>query len=174
LANLTADLLEYVASEPVTGASIDVNAAVASSCEIFTEKLAAEGIVLDLDLKPDIPAWGLNETLLRSVLINLIVNARDALAQKEGVRIITVSTGMDPQQGLSITVSDNGCGFDQQHAKDLFEPLYTTKGIEGSGMGLPLIQKYAGLSGGQLQVESQPGIGSKFSLIFPKAREESA
>jgi signal transduction histidine kinase len=167
LANFTADLLEYTGSEPVASSPLDVNATITSSCDIFEESLAAEGIALELDLKPDLPLWPLNESLLRSALIHLIGNAKDALTQTKDARI-TISTRMDEHQGLIIRVADNGKGLDPETETRLFELFYTTKDVKSSGLGLPLIKKFAERWGGDFYGESQPGSGATFSLVFPK------
>ena len=169
IADLTADMLDYTQSSADTAASIDVNAAVVAEYELFKDSLTAAGIEVDLQLAPNLPPWELNESLLQRAILNLVVNAKDALEGKEDGRI-RISTQMDESAQLLIRVEDNGCGIGKGILNDIFELFYTTKGMDGSGVGLSMIQKFVESSGGKVKVTSQVGAGSIFTLVFPKSK----
>jgi signal transduction histidine kinase len=84
IASLTADMLEYTQNDPVDLKPIDINAIILSECEMFKENLVSEDIELELDLAPKLPTWKINEFRLQRALLNLIVNAKDALRGKKG------------------------------------------------------------------------------------------
>ncbi|MDA0873814.1 MAG: ATP-binding protein [Bacteroidetes bacterium] len=104
---------------------------------------------------------------LRDVFVNLILNAIHAMP--EGGRI-TVSTGVD-EEGIRIDVSDTGTGMPEDVARRVFEPLFTTKGSEGNGMGLAVAAGTMREHGGSISVQSAPGEGTRFILRFPTPRD---
>jgi signal transduction histidine kinase/pSer/pThr/pTyr-binding forkhead associated (FHA) protein len=167
IATLTADMLEYTQNDPVDLKPIDVNATILSECEMFKENLASEDIELELDLAPKLPRWKINEFRLQRALLNLIVNAKDALTGKKG-GCIKISTVMEDNQRLVIRVSDDGCGIYKDKLKKIFELFYTSKGMDGSGLGLSIVQKFVESLGGTVSVVSQADVGSTFSMVFPK------
>jgi signal transduction histidine kinase/pSer/pThr/pTyr-binding forkhead associated (FHA) protein len=170
IASLTADMLEYTQNDPVDLKPIDINAIILSECEMFKENLVSEDIELELDLAPKLPTWKINEFRLQRALLNLIVNAKDALRGKKG-GCIKISTVMEDNQRLVIRVSDNGCGIYKDKLKKIFELFYTSKGMDGSGLGLSIVQKFVESQGGKVSVVSQIDVGSTFSMVFPKNPE---
>jgi signal transduction histidine kinase len=171
IADLTADMLDYTQTSAVDVQPIDINAAVVEQYELFMDSLAKEGIEVDLKLTPDLPLWEMNESLLQRAILNLVVNAKDALKGKENGRI-RISTELDDSSRLIIRVEDNGCGIDYGILNEIFELFYTTKGMEGSGVGLSMIQKFVESMGGKVSVVSQDGVGSTFTLAFPKPDDD--
>jgi signal transduction histidine kinase/pSer/pThr/pTyr-binding forkhead associated (FHA) protein len=170
IASLTADMLEYTQNDPVDLKPIDINSTILSECEMFKENLASEDIELDLELAPNLPAWEINDFRLQRAILNLVVNAKDALTDKKSGRI-KISTAMEDNQRLVIRVSDNGCGVYKDKLKKIFELFYTTKGMDGSGLGLSIVQKFVESLGGKVSVVSQVDVGSTFSMVFPKNPE---
>jgi C4-dicarboxylate-specific signal transduction histidine kinase len=170
IASLTADMLEYTQNDPVDLKPIDINSTILSECEMFKENLASEDIELDLELAPNLPAWEINDFRLQRAILNLVVNAKDALTDKKSGRI-KISTAMEDNQRLVIRVSDNGCGIYKDKLKKIFELFYTSKGMDGSGLGLSIVQKFVESLGGKVSVVSQADVGSTFSMVFPKNPE---
>jgi signal transduction histidine kinase/pSer/pThr/pTyr-binding forkhead associated (FHA) protein len=170
IASLTADMLEYTQNDPVDLKPIDINSTILSECEMFKDNLAKEEIELELELAPTLPTWKINEFRLQRAILNLIVNAKDALTgKKDGC--IKISTAMEDNQRLVIRVSDNGCGIYKDKLKKIFELFYTTKGMDGSGLGLSIVQKFVESLGGKVSVVSQADVGSTISMVFPKNPE---
>jgi two-component system, cell cycle sensor histidine kinase and response regulator CckA len=147
---------------------------------------------LRLDLEPLLPAVNADPAQLRQVLINLITNASDALGEQPGS--IEVTTGalsaavqqiaaLDPEHFLPpgryvfIEVRDTGCGMDAATRARMFDPFFTTK-FTGRGLGLAAVLGIVRGHGGTLDVESEPGRGTRFRVVFPvteqTAREEEA
>jgi signal transduction histidine kinase len=169
IADLTAEMLDYTQVGAVAAEPVDINAAVVEEYELFKESLAREGIEVDLQLAPELPPWEMNESFLQRAILNLVVNAKDALKGRKNGRI-RISTEMDDSSQLLIRVEDNGCGIGKGILNDVFELFYTTKGMEGSGVGLSMIQKFVESMGGRVSVTSTVGVGSIFTLAFPRRK----
>lgn len=168
---LAADMLEFARIEPSKQTWIDVNAALYDNRVFFEKPLKGGGTRLEWDLAPDLPECLVDVSQLQRAIINLLVNAEDALKGMPDGRIV-ISTSMDDKQRLSIRVSDNGPGIPPEDLDKVFQLFYTTKGSYGSGLGLPMVQKFVKGAGGRIVVESRPGEGASFHLIFPQPVEE--
>jgi signal transduction histidine kinase len=171
IADLTAEMLDYTQISAVVAEPSDINAAVVEEYELFKESLASEGIEVDLQLAPELPLWEMNQSFLQRAILNLVVNAKDALKGRKNGRI-RISTEMDESSQLLIRVEDNGCGIGKGILNDVFELFYTTKGMEGSGVGLSMIQKFVESMGGRVSVTSTVGVGSIFTLAFPRQKSQ--
>ncbi len=125
-------------------------------------------IELDADLAP-VPHIKGYSTELREVLVNLVLNAVQAMPAGGS---ISLSTYRDAARNAAIVeVSDTGVGMPARVLRRIFEPLYTTKGNNGTGMGLAVAQGIMQEHGGRIEVESTPGTGSIFRLVLPFAPE---
>ncbi len=168
---LAADMLEFARIEPSRRTWIDVNALLYDNRMFFERPLKGSGSRLEWDLAQGLPECQLDAGQLQRAVINLLINAEDALKGVPDGRIV-ISTSMDDKQRLNIRVSDNGCGIPPEGLDKIFQLFYTTKGSYGSGLGLPMVQKFVKGAGGKIEVESRPGEGTTFHLIFPQAVEE--
>jgi CheY-like chemotaxis protein len=116
---------------------------------------------------------------LELALLNLVINARDAIAEGGrvvlGARNATIATGrgdLPPGDYVVLTVSDTGEGMTEEVMVRALDPFFTTKGVgKGTGMGLPLAYGFARQSGGTLSLESSPGKGTTVTLYLPRARQ---
>jgi signal transduction histidine kinase len=170
---LAADMLEFARVEPKQQVWTDVNAALYDNRDFFGKSMSRQGIRIHWDLTPDLPEILMDPSQLQRAILNLVVNAEDALTGVPNGRI-TVSTAMDDHQRLIIRVADNGCGIEEQELDKIFQLFYTTKGSGGSGLGLPMVQKFVKGSGGKVTVTSRVGEGTTFSMFFPTSGEERA
>lgn len=166
ISELTSDMIEYAQSQPLNLKAVDINSTILSHFAFYRDNLSQMGIELDLDFDSNLPEWPMDDVLLQRALINLVVNAKDAVADVQNARI-TIATRLDGSGQLRIRISDNGCGIQPDKLQNIFQLFYTTKGTKGSGLGLPMVHKFAESMGGHLTVESQPDEGTTFSLIFP-------
>lgn len=169
---LAADMLEFSRIEPPPQTWIDVNDALYDNKELFEKQLKGAGIDLVWDLAPDLPEGLLDPVQLQRAVLNLVVNAEDALKGVPNARIV-ISTSVDDRRRLTVGVSDNGCGIPPDELDKVFQLFYTTKGSDGSGLGLPMVQKFVKAANGRAEVESEPGEGTTFRLVFPRAFEEA-
>jgi CheY-like chemotaxis protein len=122
-------------------------------------------IHLVLNLADDVPPIWADSGQISQVLVNLILNARDATPQGGTVEIATASR----RSGALLTVTDTGSGIDLETQTRIFEPFFTTKGDDGTGIGLSTVYGIVEGSGGSITVDSAPGAGSTFSVVFPAA-----
>ena len=143
-------------------------------------RVLGETIGLRLDCAPDLPPLFADEAQIEQVLINLAVNARDAMPQGGSLTIgtslshfsaaqLATQTGTTPGDFVEITVADSGSGMSPEVLQHLFEPFFTTK-AEGKGTGLGLATAYSIVKqhGGWIEVDSEPGRGAIFRIFLPR------
>jgi signal transduction histidine kinase len=122
-------------------------------------------IEMETDLNDVPPVMG-SATELREVFVNLVLNATQALPDGGCIRFQTKN---DPDKGVILTVSDDGTGMDAETREQIFDPMFTTKGEDGTGMGLSVSYGIVQEHDGTIDVESAPGEGTTFTLVFPPA-----
>jgi len=142
-------------------------------------------IALDVQVEEDLSIW-MDAGELNQMLINLLINARDAI---DGRGVISVRVRRVETRGelcsvcqqrltgayLALEVTDTGSGIAPEHMARLFDPFFTTKDVgKGTGLGLSMVQGLLIRSGGHITVESRPGRGSSFQLLFPLASPEES
>lgn len=138
-------------------------------------RLLGNGIELSLHLHPDLPAIDIDQERLERVILNLVLNARDAMPNGGRLVIETKSTAREaPGSGLGastwamITMTDNGIGMDRATCDRIFEPFFTTKSREtGTGLGLSSALSFVHRNQGFIDVETEPGRGTTFRIGFP-------
>ncbi len=143
----------------------DLNAGIESTATIIRGTARDRGITLTLDLHPLPPIQG-NATRINQVILNLISNAIDA-THRGGT--VTVATSADPDgQGVRFQVSDTGDGVDPEIRDRIFDPFFTTKPVgQGTGLGLSISYGIVQEHGGTIELESEPGHGSTFTVWLP-------
>jgi nitrogen-specific signal transduction histidine kinase/CheY-like chemotaxis protein len=179
---LTAQFLAFSRSERPQPAVIDLNSVVRGMQNILSRTIHAD-IELEFRLTAGIDAIRVNKIQLEQVLVNLVVNARDAMPHGGKVtietRFMTLTTAVG-QRGITLApgryvvlaVTDTGCGMSADTRRQLFEPLFTTKasGI-GTGFGLFTCDTIVRESGGLIFVDSEPDAGSVFTVLLPASAE---
>ncbi len=144
----------------------DLNGVVAEVSNLLIPQLRHRGIVLETELEPGLPEFRADADRIKQLLLNLLLNAADALAEGGKIGVYTRLRG-DGQAVLA--VEDSGPGIDPRHARELFDPLYTKK-ADGFGLGLAISAEIAKLHGGALEVSSGGLGGACFSAMFPLER----
>ncbi len=134
---------------------------------------AKDGITVNTLIPDDLTVWVI-PVQIQQVLMNLILNARDAMLPRGGVLTIKAQ---DTTNVVRIEVSDTGCGIEPANLKRIFQPFFTTKADEtspsqhsGSGLGLLFVKRIIDDHGGSISVESKPGRGTIFKIILPKSQ----
>ena len=127
---------------------------------------------IELELEPDLPTFTGNSQKIEQVLINLVVNAGDAMSDAEkGIVTVRTKSGKDV---IIIEVEDNGKGMNQNTVKQIFDPFFTTKRASGgTGLGLAIAYKIIEEHGGSIFGASKPGVGTKFTIRIPVGRGKS-
>ena len=181
-ATLTRQLLAFGRRQPMDAHVINLNRIVSDNAEIMGRLLGSAGR-LELELAENLGCVRADSTQFQQVLLNLVINARDALRDKGRVTITTANReinatqnrrGSDTPPGyyICLSVSDNGTGMDAETQKHLFEPFFTTKPEgKGTGLGLALVYGVVQQSGGFIDVRSALLAGSTFEILLPEVAE---
>lgn len=166
-ANVINRVRSLVNKRPPVMAEADVNELIDSVLGLVQAGLEAAGIGIVLHLAPDLPPVMGDRIQLQQLLLNLLNNAVDAMAEiSERPRILTIATARAADGGVSIVVQDTGHGFAGADRERLFEPFYSTK-EEGTGMGLSICQTIVQLHGGRIAVEPRTPHGLSFRTDLP-------
>ncbi|MBR9988445.1 MAG: PAS domain S-box protein [Gemmatimonadetes bacterium] len=154
--------------------AVDLNDVVRHVLNTGAFSLASTNIHVRQDLAASLPLLSADVSRLEQVVLNLVVNAAQALAGIEGERRIVVRTRRS-RAGCSLSVYDNGTGIDAGHMPRLFDPFWTTKAPgEGTGLGLSVVHQIVSEHGGTVHVDSEPGRGTNFLIDLPLGMEPAA
>jgi signal transduction histidine kinase len=144
-----------------------VNQIAAEICELMEAKALERRVTLIRDLDPSIPPMAVDPEGIHTCLLNLVTNAIEAFPETGGGGEIIVASRRQGDAGISLQVVDTGRGMTKELQEQLFRQFYSTKGSRGTGLGLAITQKLVHEHGGTIQVESEPGKGSCFTIILP-------
>jgi signal transduction histidine kinase len=166
---LTRQLLAFSRRQRLNPLTVDLNVLIADFAPLLRQAVG-EAVSIDLSLATEPLPAHLDAAQFESALLNLAVNARDAM---EGGGVLSVATktvgGDDPK--VLVVVRDTGQGMDAEVASRIFEPFFTTKEIgKGSGLGLSQVYGFVRQSGGEVSVSSAPGKGAVFEIYLPLSR----
>lgn len=177
-ATLTSQLLTFGRRQVLQYSSIDLNEIIARSRDML-RRMIGEDIHFEVDLQPGPHYIKTDPSQFDQVLVNLIVNARDAMPHGGRLRIETAVIALDrpltnrflnlePGEYIRLRVADSGEGITDDVLNRIFEPFYTTKDKgKGTGLGLSMVYSLIDQSGGQIDVASRPGEGTSFDVYLP-------
>jgi signal transduction histidine kinase/ActR/RegA family two-component response regulator len=177
-ANLVRDLLTFARRQPLHPSAVDVSAVVDDMEKILNQTIGPN-IRLAIRTAPDLRAAWVDSNQLELALLNLALNARDAMPDGGRLQIAcenrrteddSAPLDLDPGDYVTVSVSDTGTGMSEAILARAFEPFFTTKEAgRGSGMGLSMVQGFATQSGGAVQIASFRGQGTTVTLWLPPA-----
>ncbi len=154
---------------------VNLNEVVERTLALRSYELKVENIVLDLQLDPDLPPTLADAPQMQQVILNLVVNAEQAIQEGRGSGRIRVRTQQLDAARIALEISDDGPGISQEVASRVFDPFFTTKAVgTGTGLGLSIVYGIVREHGGEVSVESEPGHGSKFAIELPVAESLAA
>jgi PAS domain S-box-containing protein len=184
-ASLTQRLLAFSRRQSLDSRPIDINGLVDSLGDLLTRTMG-ERISVELELDPQLPAGIADASELESAILNLAINARDAMPEGGRLQVQTRLTNLDasevagkpalkPGRYVLIAVSDSGVGMAPELVEKVFEPFFTTKPLgQGTGLGLSMVYGFAQQSGGEVRIHSTPDVGTTVSLYLPATEMEAA
>lgn len=161
-------LLAFARRRPVEHRALDLRQTIEDNLEIFQERLAHNGIVVETSFAGDCPLVHADADQMSQVLINLVMNAIHAMPEGGTLRLaLALDRGM-----VKLTVADTGSGMPQEVIAKVFEPFFTTKEFgKGTGLGLTVVKGIIEEHSGTIHVESEPGKGTVFTIGLPINRD---
>lgn len=176
-ASLTRQFLAFGRKESLRPQSLDLNRLI-EDLSAMLRRLIREDIELSVELAPTPVVVFADPTHVEQIILNLVVNARDAMPNGGRIRIVTQlvqigeadgrEVGVEPGRHAVVSISDAGAGIDEAIRGQIFEPYFTTKSVGGgTGLGLATVYGIAKQSGGSVTVCSAPGQGATFSVYLP-------
>jgi len=186
-ANLTRQMLDYAGKGLFILKEVDINDVIRANATFFRASVART-INLEMVMSPGALPIKTDEGQIQQVIMNLLINSSEAIG--DGYGTITLRTGMQvcdesylnfsrleekPPAGsfVYVEVSDNGCGMDEETRQRIFEPFFTTK-FTGRGLGMAAVLGIVRSQNGAILVNSKPGIGSTFRVLFPECNDGTA
>ncbi|WP_460123663.1 ATP-binding protein [Pseudomonas sp. S2_C03] len=178
-AALTHRLLAFSRRQSLDSKPLQMNALVTSMGELLQRSID-ESIQLEMHLDPALWVAEADRNQLESALLNLVINARDAMPDGGKLVVRTANrqlgrdftdahSNLEPGDYVVLSVTDNGCGMPQSTINRAFDPFFTTKPIgQGTGLGLSMIYGFSKQSGGHVAIDSQEGEGTTVSLYLPR------
>jgi len=177
-ADLTRQLLAFARKQVIAPVALDLNEVVGAS-EKLLRRVLGEDVAVSVSAQPGLWTVMADRGQLEQVLLNLAVNARDAMSGGGALRLRTfneaiavdapVQADRRPGHWVVLAVEDTGAGLAPEAQAHLFEPFFTTKGVgQGTGLGLATVHGVVTQGGGHVRVTSQPGLGTTFEVVLPR------
>jgi PAS domain S-box-containing protein len=170
-AALTGQLLAFSRRQVLQPRVLDLNAVV-SDMDSLLRRLIGEDVELIVMLEPELANVQADPTQVEQVIVNLAVNARDAMPTGGAVTIQTANVVTGDGAFVELRLADTGIGMTEEQRQQLFDPFFTTK-EGGTGLGLATVYGIVDQSGGTIEVQSSPGMGSTFRILLPAVADEA-
>jgi two-component system cell cycle sensor histidine kinase/response regulator CckA len=179
--SLTRGLLAFSRKQVLSPQIVDLNALIGDQINML-ERLLGEAIILRFQPGAGLGRTKVDPSQVQQVVMNLVINARDAMPDGGEVLIETANAELDScgstpgarpsSEYVMISVTDTGCGIDEATKPHIFEPFFTTKEQgKGTGLGLATVFGIVKQSSGQIFLQSEPGMGSTFKVYFPRVEQ---
>jgi signal transduction histidine kinase/CheY-like chemotaxis protein len=168
---LTGQLLAFARRQPLRPEVLDLNHRILTML-VMLQPTLGPNITLNTQLEQALLPVEVDPGQFEAALLNIIVNARDAMPEGGKITISTRNatdweTG-GPRQGVAVTIEDTGCGIDPDQLQHVFEPFFTTKEVgRGTGLGLSQVYGFAAQSGGEARIDSEIGKGTTLTILLP-------
>ncbi len=182
-ASITGQLLAFSRKQTLQTDIVDLNLLISDTTRVM-QQLIGEDINLVFRPQEGLSATRADYSRIQQVLMNLVINARDAMPDggtltietgedEVGDDYVATHVGLQKRHYVVMTVSDNGCGMDSEVRSHIFEPFFTTKGVgKGTGLGLSTAYGIVKQHNGDIRVYSEPGLGSTFRVYLPSVNEK--
>lgn len=179
---LTRQLLAFSRRQPLERKTVDLNELL-DGIEAIVGRVLGERIELDFRKTPSLPSVHVDPGQIEQVVMNLVVNARDAMPEGGRITVETAEIRLDEDFArkhhgavsghyVRLTVADSGTGMTEEVMARIFEPFFTTKDVgKGTGLGLPVVYGIVKQHNGLIEVESSPGAGTTIKIYLPVAQQ---
>ena len=168
-AEIVRGLLDFARERAVIKEPLNLNEVIVRTIRLIRNQKLFDRIVIDEDLANDLPDIEGDMNQLQQVLLNLSLNACEAMPTGGTLLIRTRSE----ERGVIVTLADTGCGIKPEYLEHVFEPFFTTKPVgKGTGLGLSVSYGIVQQHGGTIELDSEPGRGTTFTLVFPALGRE--
>ena len=170
---LIRQLLDFAREKPRRAEVVDLSELVPRLVRMLGSVMG-EIVNVEVKLAPALWRTFVDPAQMESALVNLAINGRDAMADKGGmltIEAVNIHREDNPTDGdcVMLSITDTGIGMEQSVVERVFEPFFTTKGPgRGTGLGLAMVYSFVKQSGGRVQIESQPGIGTSVKIYLPR------
>ena len=168
LAAITREISEFASPRAAEAQFLDLNEQLRSTSSLIRYDKRLQQVALRLDLDSQLPAiYGVADQLTQ-LIMNLLINAMDALEDVQGRTPTIVITTRSDTERACVVIEDNGHGIGQARLSRVFEPFFTTKPAgKGTGLGLSLCYSIAKKHGGTIEIDSTLGMGTRVQVFFP-------
>ncbi len=156
-------ILEFIRPNPAHFAGVDIHRVIDSSIHFVRHEYEHSNLSIKKDYRARAPKTLIDSNQIIQVLVNLFLNAKDAMSTNGTLAVTTLSDS----NTLEVHIQDDGIGISRQDLLRIFEPFFSTK-RKGIGLGLAIVSRVIAEHGGQIAVESQTGIGTKFIIRLPR------
>lgn len=175
-------LLAFARRQPLQAKAVNVGELISGMADLVSSTIGPQIKVL-VEIEPGLPPAKADPNQLEMALLNLAVNARDAMAEVGVLRLTAERAevtrngigGLRPGDYIRVSVADTGTGMDEATIARATEPFFSTKGVgQGTGLGLSMVHGLVQQLGGELQIRSKPGLGTNVELWLPRSEEDPA
>jgi len=161
-------LLDFARQEPPKKSNVNMNEVITRTISLLSNEFNLKNISVQIKSAGDLPTIRADANQMQQVLINLLVNAADAIGKEGGEIHVATNRGQkDGREYIIVKVTDFGCGIPQENLAKIFDPFYSTKGQKGTGLGLAVVWGIIEKHNGKIEVASEVGKGTTFTLYLP-------
>jgi two-component system, NtrC family, sensor kinase len=169
--SITHRLLGFARRMEVQIEVLDLNEVIQETTAFLEKEALYRKVQIKLQLDPLLPRIASDRGQLQQVFLNILNNALAAV--EDGGQVTITTRQMDDEKNV-VTIQDNGCGMSEATLQHIFEPFFTTKKGTGTGLGLPITYGIVKKLGGNIEVQSQEGVGTTFTITLPQKAGEGS
>ncbi|GAI57743.1 unnamed protein product, partial [marine sediment metagenome] len=167
LNKLVVQVLDYAKLKELNLTSFSLNNLVNKIVILFKQEIKNKQIIFYLELSSDISLIEADKDQIRQILMNVVINAIQAIPEKGKIKIKTEKDLLRGEPAVKLVIEDNGIGIAEKDLNQIFDPFFSTK-EQGSGLGLSIVYKLVEGHQGEIKVESKEGEGTKFIIFLPQ------
>ncbi len=159
------DLLDFSRQQAPHRRPTDLDSVARRTVSMVERQASFHDVNIHVETQEQLPKVSIDPRQIQQALLNLVINARDAMESKGDLTIRTAV--WEKNRSVALSVTDTGCGIPEEHQAKVLEPFFSTKGERGNGLGLPAVASAMDQHDGKVTFESEEGVGTTFHLVFP-------